>query len=207
MPSGLSDDRGIDELLRLAGLSIADPAARAWMGDALAGAQAIAAGERRPSPAEHNAPLDTIGLAAVQLIAAFNELRRHPHAHGAFWRCAAFGPIRADKFERVDVMLALNIIHDAARGARSSRTGRPRDFRKQQVVNLVLAFSARFSTATPSSDVSNFFPQLAERFYERSTGLSVEGKGCGIGRQITIALRRLPIEMERAKLLNETRHK
>jgi hypothetical protein len=115
MPSRSSDDRTIDELLRLARVSIANPAARRWMGDALATAQATAGGESRPTPAKHNAPLDTIGVAANQLIAAFNELRRHPHAHGDFWRYAAFGPIRAGKVERADVMPALKIIYSRKR--------------------------------------------------------------------------------------------
>jgi hypothetical protein len=64
------------------------------------------------------------------------------------------------------------------------------------------AFCARFSPDTPSSDINNFFPRFAERFFECVTGLSVEDKGCGIDRQVRAAIRRLPIETERAKLLS-----
>ena len=101
-------------------------------------------------------------------------------------------------------MSTVKNILDAARKARVSRTGRPPDIRKQHIVDFALAFCARFSTAKPSSDVDNFFPPFAERFFERSTGLSVEGKGHGVSRQIKMALRLLPIEMERAALLYKT---
>jgi len=69
---------------------------------------------------------------------------------------------------------------------------------------LALAFCARFSPKKPSSDVNNFFPTFAERFFELSTELSVEGKGHGISRQVKVALKRLPAEMARAALLNQT---
>ena len=206
-PSRLPDDPLIDELLGLARVSIADSAARRWIGDALAAARATAASKSRPSPAEHNAPLATIERATDRLIAALDELRSHPHAHGNFWRFAAFGPIRASKVERADVMSALKNIRHAARNARVRRTGRPPDFRKQQIVDLALAFWARFSTARPSRDVNNLFLNFAEQFFERSIGLSVDDKGHGIGRQIQVALHRLPIEMERATLLKKIRRK
>ena len=99
-------------------------------------------------------------------------------------------------------MPTLTMIRDAARSARIRRTGRPRNFRKQHIVDLALAFCARFSSEKPSSDVNNFFPAFAERFFECATGLSVEDKGCGIDRQVRAAIRRLPIETERAKLLS-----
>jgi hypothetical protein len=95
------------------------------------------------------------------------------------------------------------MIRDAARNARI-RTGRPRKFRKQQIVDLALAFCVRFSPKNPSSDANNFFPAFAERFFELATGSSVEGKGQGIERQVKVALKRLPAEKERAALLNQT---
>jgi hypothetical protein len=85
-----------------------------------------------------------------------------------------------------------------------SRTGRPRKFRKQQIVDLALAFCARFSPSGPSSDVNNFFPRFAKRFFDHSTGSSVGDKGHGIDRQIRVALLRLPLERERAKLLKNS---
>ena len=101
-------------------------------------------------------------------------------------------------------MPTLTNIRDAARKARVSRTGRPRNFRKQQIVDLALAFCARFSPKRPSSDVNNFFPPFAERFFELATDLSVGGTGHGIGRQVKVALKRLPVEAERATLVNKT---
>ena len=98
----------------------------------------------------------------------------------------------------------LTNIRDAADKARVCRTGRPQNFRKQQIVDLALAFCARFSPNRPSSDVNNFFPAFAERFFELATESSVEGKGRGISRQVKVALKRLPAEMERAALLNQT---
>jgi hypothetical protein len=104
-------------------------------------------------------------------------------------------------------MPTLTTIRDAARRGRVSKTGRPRNFRKQKIVNFALGFCARFSPKRPSSDVNNYFPAFAERFFELSTGLSVEGRGLGISRQIKAALKRLPPETERAALLNKTRPK
>jgi hypothetical protein len=69
---------------------------------------------------------------------------------------------------------------------------------------LALAFCAKFSPKKPSSDVKNFFLPFAERFFELATGSSVEGNGQGIGRQVKVALKRLPLEMERAAFLNQT---
>jgi hypothetical protein len=158
----------------------------------------------QPSPAKHNAPLDAIDRASDRLIAALKQLRSHPHAYASFWRFAAFGPVYVNEFERAGVIPTLTHIRDAAREARVSRTGRPRKYRKQHTVDLALAFCARFSTRKPSSDANNFFPAFAERFFELATGSSVEGKGHGIGRQVKVALQRLPLEMELAAFLNQT---
>jgi hypothetical protein len=204
MPSEFPDDATIDELLRLAGVSTRDSAARRWLKSAVRGTldpQPSAAGAKpapRPSPTRHNAPLEKIDRAAGQLIAAMEELRCHPHSHASFWRSKAFGPVYASGFERAGVMPALTKIRDAARKARVRKTGRPGNFRKQHIVDLALAFCARFSPKKPSSDVNNFFAPFAERFFEYATGLSAENKGQGIGRQIRVALGQLPIEMERA---------
>jgi hypothetical protein len=210
MPTKFADDGTIDELLRLAGVSTEASAARCWLKSALAAARGqlerrlAATGATRvplPSPAKHNAPLDKVERATDRLIAALEELRRHPHAHASFWRFEAFGPVYASELERADAIPTLTNIRDAARKARVSRTGRPRNFRKQQIVDLALAFCARFSPNRPSSDVNNFFPPFAKRYFEYSTGLSVDDKGRGIDRQIRVALLRLPFERERAKLL------
>jgi hypothetical protein len=213
MPTEFPDDGTIDELLSLAGVSTEHSAARRWLESALAAARGaleprlVATGATRipqPSPAKHNAPLDEIERASNRLIAALKQLRRHPHAYASFWRFAAFGPVYVSEFERAGVIPTLTNIRDAAREARVSRTGRPRNYRKQHIVDLALAFCARFSPKKPSSDANNFFTAFAERFFELATGSSVEGKGHGIGRQVKVALKRLPLEMERAALLNQT---
>ncbi|MEX2166560.1 MAG: hypothetical protein WD852_06015 [Methyloceanibacter sp.] len=209
MPTEFPDDGTIDELLRLAGVSIERSAARRWLESALMAARGIPEPRRvpQPSPAKHNAPLDEIARASNQLIAALKQLRSHPHAYASFWRFAAFGTVYVNEFERAGVIPTLTNICDAAREARISRTGRPRNYRKQHIVDLALAFCSRFSPKRPSSDANNFFPAFAERFFELATGSSVEGKGHGIGRQVKVALKRLPAEMERAALLNQTQLK
>lgn len=208
IPTGFLDD-GINELLRLAGVSTEDAAARRWLESALVAARSSIDPRRvsRPSPAKHNAPLEKIERASKRLITTLEQLRRHPHAHQSFWSFAAFGPVYDSKFERAGVMPTLTTVREAARKGRVSKTGRPRNVRKQQVVDLALGFCARFSPKRPSSDVNNYFPAFAERFFELSTGSSVEGRGRGISRQIKAALKRLPVELERAALLNKARPK
>ena len=117
MPASLPDDPTIDELLKLAGVSTADPASRDWIGTALAATQAIAKYVPPPSPAKHNAPLDAIEGAVDRLIATLDELRRHPVAHAALWRFARLGPVRAGEFERPGVTSTLSAIREAARRA------------------------------------------------------------------------------------------
>ena len=199
MPTEFPDDGTIDELLRLAGVSTDRSAARRWLESALVAARGTPEPRLvpQPSPAKHNAPLDKIERASDRLIAALKQLRSHPHAFASFWRFAAFGPVYVSEFERAGVIPTLANIRDAAREARVSRTGRPRKSRKQQIVDLALGFCARFSPKRPSSDPNNFFPHLAKRFFEYSTGLSVDDKGQGIDRQIRVALLRLPLETQR----------
>ncbi|MGY4472305.1 hypothetical protein ACVWWK_008014 [Bradyrhizobium sp. LB9.1b] len=203
MPARQSDDETINELMELAGVSTADHKARGWIGTALAASRAPAAYEPRPSPAKHNAPLNAIERATDRLIAALNALKCHGHAHSYFWRAAAFGPIRDANSEAPTVLATVKNIRHAARSARMTQTGRPRNYRKQHLVDLALAFWARFSPNRPSSDQQNKFVDFASLFYEQATGVSVERKGHGIERQIKVALRRLPIEGRRATLLHE----
>jgi hypothetical protein len=209
LPTESAADGTIDELLPLARVSPEAAAARLWLGDALTAVwdtvewQLAATGARHLSNAPPaSAPLKRVERAALRLIAALEQLRLHPNAHTRFWRFAAFGPVYANQFARPGVISTLTNVRDAARNTRVRRTGRPRNFRKQKIVDLALAFCARFSPESPSSDVNNFFPRFARRFFEKATGLSAEDKGCGIDRQIRVAMRRLPIERERAKLLS-----
>ncbi len=202
-PTWRPNSQEIDELLDLAHVSTRDGAERRWIGDALVAAHALARSKPRPCPAEHNKPLDAIERSAHQLLVALDQLEKQPHAHRNFWSSVAFG---SGKYEDVKVFSALKNTRSAARSARVSGIGRPPDRRKQHIVNFALAFSARFSSLRPSSDEGNFFRLFAERFFECTTGLSIEDKGRGIGRQTKVALRRLPIETARAAALrDETR--
>jgi hypothetical protein len=185
----LTDDQKIDHLLELAGVPRANYDARRWIADALKGTRAIAAASPQPSPAGHNKALDVVKRSADSLIVSLERLRRYSSAHEEFWRFAGFGPIYGNEFERPNVISTLKNIRAAAGKARVG-PGRPKKLRKQVIVNLALAFCTRVSEAEPSSDVKNFFPPFAERFFEYSTGLSVEGGGRGIGRQIKAALHR-----------------
>lgn len=204
-PVALVPDQTIDELLCLAGVSPANTSARSWITDALLAARAFAAADPLPLPAKHNAPLDRIIRDTDRLVASLKGLRGHLYAHRDFWRYAAFGPVHNDKFERAGVMPTLKNIRQAASSARVSKTGRPKAVRKQHIIDLALAFCARFSATRPSSDANNFFSLFAERFFEHSTGFSVEDEGFGIDRQLKLAMRRLPIHLERAAHLNEIR--
>lgn len=204
MTAKVSNDRKITELLDLAGISTADNAARRWLRDALVGAQSIAAGEPRPNPTKHNAPLTKIERTAADLIEAIDALKLHPHAYLDFWSYPGFGPVFNSSLERPLAISNLKNIRTAAQRAGSRKTGRPPDRRKQHIVNLALAFWTRFSCDQPSSDVNNAFLPFAERFFELSTGLSTKARGHGIDRQIRVALRRLTIEQRRTSRLNET---
>ena len=135
-------DPNITELLRLAGVSPANAAARLWMADALTSAQAVAGAIPRPVPTQFNQPLEKVERAAGQLTVALEELGRHHHAHGEFWRFRAFGPIYADVFERPHVLSNVEDVRLAARNARVRSTGRPPKVRRQQIVSLALAFCA-----------------------------------------------------------------
>ena len=196
----------IDALLTTARVPTPNAAARRWLRDALETARSIHAGAASPRPAEHNAPLDAVRKAADRLSAALARLKNHPHSHRNFWRHAAFGPIRGDIFERPDVLATVEAIARAAREGRLRRIGRPPDRRKQHIVDLALGFCVRFSPKNVSRDVNNFFPQFAGQFFQEATGVSIDVKGQGIERQINAALRRLPIQVERAEHLNKTRH-
>ena len=78
-------------------------AARGTVEPRLAALGAIRAA--KPVPAKHNAPLKKIERAAAQLIAALEQLRRHPYAHESFWSFKVFGPVYASEFEGAGVML------------------------------------------------------------------------------------------------------
>ena len=169
MPTEFFDDVTIDELLRLVGVPTGHSAARRWLESALAAARGtleprpVTTGATRvpqPSPAKHNAPLDKIERASDRLITALEQLRRHPHAHASFWRFEAFGPVYASEFERADVIPSLTNIRDAARKARVSRTGRPRNFRKQQIVDLALAFCAKILIQETEQRPQQLLPAL-----------------------------------------------
>jgi len=179
----------VDELLILAGVSTEDSAARRWLESALAAARGTL--ERRlaatgathvpqPSPAKHNLPLKKVERAVDQLIAALEQLRRHPCAHASFWRFAAFGPVYADEFERAGVTRTLTNIRDAdtdeferagvtctltnirdtARNARESKTGRPRKIRKTAHRKLSASILRKIFAQATEQRWQKFLPAL-----------------------------------------------
>jgi hypothetical protein len=187
-------NREINELLDLAGVKTPNPRAEHWIADAVAGAQGIANGNGQSPPAEQNASIDSVKREAGRLISALEKLEQHSHADSRF----------RSRFKNVEILKStLAQVRSAADTARIRKIGRPRNLRKQQIVNFALAFCARFSKVYPSSDQGNFFPSFAERFFELSTGSSTEIRGNGIDRQIRVALKRLPMEKERAALLHK----
>ena len=177
----------IDELLHLAGVSAENADARRWLRDALEAARSRR--QSPPTPAQHNKPLVAVEEAAQRLAAAIRSLKGTPHAYWDFCRLWSRGPVHNNQFEGRDILADLKAIGAAAIKARIKKTGRPRNLRKQQIVDLALAFCVRFSVARPSRDANNYFPAFAERFVELATGLSAESKGQGIGRQIEKALK------------------
>jgi hypothetical protein len=185
-------------LLQLAGAPPSDKQAAAWLSNAIEGARAIHRAAKRPRPADHNDLLADIEKSAKQLTNRIKRLRRHPFSLRAFWRSSVFGPVYLNRFEVREVMSSLEDIVRAADGAKDLRKGRRREVGKQQVVDLAFAFFVRFSSRTPSGTRTGAFAKFAHAFYVAATGKDFEEHG-GLDRQIREAMKRLPIERQRAQ--------
>jgi hypothetical protein len=192
-------ENSIKHLLKLAGVSLSERKAIAWLSDALVGARHInRAAKERPLPADHNELLADIEKYAKQLTKQIERLQIHPAVRRAFWRSSVFGPVYHDRFEVPEVLSALEKIVSAARDARDDHKGRRRETGKQHVVDVAFAFFVRFSPYRPSGTPTGAFAKFAREFYFAVTGVYAESHG-GLDRQIRQALERLPIERERAQ--------
>ena len=111
-----------------------------------------------PTPAQYNKPLVAVEEAAQRLAAAIRSLKGTPHAYWAFCRLWSRGPVHNNQFEGRDILPDLEAIGAAASKARIKKTGRPRNLRKQQIVDLALAFCVRFSAARAKPGCQQLLP-------------------------------------------------
>lgn len=197
----MADDR-LQELLQLAGIHPSDGQAgqaTAWLRGAIKDLRHDnGTPVKRPLASHHNDLLTDIEKTAKKLIKRLERLRRYPHSQHAFWRCRAFGPIYNDRVEVREVLSTLEAIVLAANLAKDRHQGRPREARKQHVVDLAFAFFVRFSPRAPSGTPTGAFAKFARKFYFAVVDSDAEQDG-GLDRQIRQALTRLPIELERAR--------
>ena len=89
------------------------------------------------------------------------------------------------------------VIH-AADTARDPNQGRRREVDKQRVVNRAFGFFVRFSAHRPSGTPTGAFAAFARAFYAAVTEVDPDGHD-GLDRQIRQAVKRLPIERQRAQ--------
>jgi hypothetical protein len=188
------------ELLRLAGVAPSDKkAAEAWLSDAIELAQSMyRAVKQRPLPVDHNALLADIEKSAQELAKRIERLRRHPIPWHAFWRASVFGPVHHNRVEVPDVLSTLAKVVTAAGTAKDRGKGRRREFGKQRVVDMALAFFDRFSAHTASGTPTGAFARLTREFDLAVTGVAPEDHS-GLDRQIREAVRRQSITRPRAQ--------
>jgi hypothetical protein len=196
----------IKDLLHLAGTMPSNKKAAAWLRDAIGAAQAHhRSASQRPLPTDHNELLPDIGKTAKQLTKQLQRLRLHPHPRHAFWRWSVFGPVYLDRVEIPEVLSALENIERAALIAKDPRTGRRVEVGKQHVVEMAFAFFVRYSPLKPSGTSTGPFARFARAFYETAIGVAPEKHG-GLDRQIRQGVKRLPIQLERARRLRKLKN-
>jgi hypothetical protein len=197
--TAISTPSSIGDLLRLAGVSPSNKEAAAWLNDALESARAsYQTANRRPQAADHNALLADIEKSARELTKRIERLRRHPASWSAFWRCSVFRPIQLDRAEVSEVLSTLAKVMHAADNARDRRKGRQREVGKQHVVDRALGFFVRFSAHRPSGTRTGAFAAFARAFCAAVTEVDRDGHD-SLDRQIRQAVKRLPIERQRAQ--------
>ncbi len=188
------------DLLRLAGVPSSDKKAAAWLREAIKGAQFnYSASRRRPRPADHNELIANIEKSARKLTKHVERLRGHLFSWRAFWRSPAFGPIHNDRVEVGVVLDTLAAIVRAADMVKNPSEGRPPAIGKQHVVDLAFSFFVRFSNHIASGTATGPFANFARAFYGAVTGVNPEQHGGSIDRQIRQAVKRLPVERQRAQ--------
>jgi hypothetical protein len=182
-------------LLELAGVPPSDEAAAAWLSNALEAVRPHPLAERRPAAADRNALLEGVQKSAQTLIKRMEQLRRQPICWYAFWHSPEFGPVLGNRVELPSVFFFLETIGRAAESAKDPRKGRPTKTNKQDIVDMALAFFARFSPKRPSGTPTGEFATFARAFYASATG----DRSDELDRQIRQAVKRLPVERERAQ--------
>jgi hypothetical protein len=183
-------ESSIRHLLELAGVSPSNKKAAAWLSDAVEGARSNSrAANQRPLAADHNNLLADIEKSAQELTGRLERLRRHHFTRLRFWRSDVFGPVYGDRVEVQQVLLTLEKVVSAARGAKDARQGRRGEIGKQHVVGLAFAFFVRFSPHRPSGTPTGAFGAFARAFYSAAVGVAPESHG-SLDRQIRQAVTR-----------------
>jgi hypothetical protein len=189
----------MEELLRLAGVPPSNKKAAAWLSDAIELATSIfRAAKQRPIPVDRNAILADIEKSAKVLTRQIERLRWHPVPRHAFWRSSVFGPVHNNRVEVPEVLSTLEKVITAAGTAKDRDKGRRREFGKQRVVDMALAFFVRFSAHTASGTPTGAFAKFAREFYAAVTGVDPEDHS-GLDRQIREAVKRHSIGRPRAQ--------
>jgi hypothetical protein len=192
-------DDNTTHLLRLAAVLPSNNEAIAWLSEAIESARRVLQpSEQRPSPIEHNAPLIEVEKSTNALTKSLDRLRRHSASWRAFWRSPAFGPVHHNRVEIAEVISTLDNIRSAAEEAQLRRKGRPPAGAKQQAVDLALGFYIRFSRNEPSGTPTGNFAEFARAFFAAASGIAADEVD-GLDRQIRKAMKRLPIERQRAQ--------
>jgi hypothetical protein len=135
----------------------------------------------RPIPIVHNEPLEAIESAAKALLVGLQKLHEQPHAFMGFWSDnprfeAGFNPPATDleRFESKFVINTIEKIATSAKAAKDKSRHRPRDRRKQGIVNTAAGFFEKFSLLPLSGTPTSPFAAFARAFYAEVTG--VEGE-------------------------------
>ena len=146
----------------------------------------------RPIPTVHNEPLEAIESSAKALLAGMQKLHEQPHAFMGFWSGnptfeADLNPPATglERFESKFVIRTIEAIAASAEAAKDRRQHRPRDRRKQGIVNTAAGFFAKFSSLPLSGTTTGRFAKFARAFYAKATGAEDEN----IDRQIRRAVK------------------
>jgi hypothetical protein len=170
----------LTKLLSLAVPTEQQDEARAWLRLLLRCSQ-VDPWIEHPKPTVHNEPLEAIESSAKALLAGMQNLREQPHAFMGFWSGnptfeADLNPpaTELERFESKFVIHTIETIAASAEAAKDRRRHRPRDRRKEQIVNMAAGFFEKFSPLPLSGALTSPFAEFARAFYAEATG--VEGE-------------------------------
>ena len=162
MSSRRDDDELIDELLRWLAFQLRIP--RRGVGSRRPNCSLSNLKQQRPpasstSPAKHNAPLDKIERASDRLSRPSSSCDSPVRS----CKLLEVHSLRTGLQQRVRAAWChgtLTNIRDAARKARVSRTGRPRNFLKQHIVDLGTGILRKIFTQAAHRRREQFLPAL-----------------------------------------------